>query len=358
MYLALSFQKDLHVRRLQEAMRKRGKTMLLIDWADYPDQCQMHVEFSKNINLLTLRTQNHLLTPENVSAVWVRRIRHAESQNPAFDDSAQAFAATEAQGILNALPYLWSQTCPWISLPDTIYRACRKPFQAMLAQQLGFDIPITLFSNDPEQAIAFVQKQDIVALKPVATLWIENPNPGDTEITDQQLETNEEVEVDLTVMYTRKFDAAQLVPQLNQLAHCPAILQQYIPKDLELRVTVVGEQVFACAIYSQEHDAIREDWRRQRVDQLRYEPYTLPVEIEGLCKQLVKKLDLEFGCIDLILTPEGRFVFLEINPLGQWLWIEEKTGLPIADGIADLLIEKASGHNLSTVPYSSVEVFR
>lgn len=322
-------------------MKKRGETLVQVDWADYPDQCKIHVEYSREGNILTLQTPDHILSPDNVSAVWVRRIRHADSNNPAFDNTAQSFATTEAQGVLNALPYLWHPTCPWVTLPDTIYRACRKPYQAMLAQSLGFEIPNTIFSNDPERAAAFVAKQGSVALKPVATLWIENPTEKDQEITDAQLEKNEAVDVDLNVLYTRKFPSAELIPKLGGLRHCPAILQQYIPKDLELRVTVVGEQVFACAIYSQEHAAIQEDWRRQRIDQLRYEPYTLPAETQQMCLKMAKALDLEFGCIDLILTPEGQFVFLEINPLGQWLWIEEKTGMPIAEGIVDLLMHKA-----------------
>jgi glutathione synthase/RimK-type ligase-like ATP-grasp enzyme len=343
-FLAMSFEKDLHVQRLIEVMAHRGRELVALDWCDFPDKHKVHVEYSCWGNVLTIQTPEQTFSPDNVAAVWVRRVRHAESQNPDFDDAAQAFATTEAQGVLNALPYLWHPQSPWVSLPDVLYRASRKPYQAMLAQQLGFELPNTIFSNDPEQASAFVGRHHEVALKPVASLWIEN-QPGSVsaapEISAEQLEQNEVVPVDLTVLYTRKFQAEQLLPQLGGLSHCPAILQQYIPKELELRVTVVGERVFACAIYSQEHAAIQEDWRRQRVDGLRYEPFNLPPAVERLCIELTRKLEIEFGCLDLILTPDGRFVFLEINPLGQWLWIEQKTGLPIAEGIVDLLLEKA-----------------
>ncbi|MBY0405349.1 MAG: hypothetical protein K2X66_15725 [Cyanobacteria bacterium] len=350
-FLALSFQQDLHVRYVEECLKRRGESLILVDWRNFPDTCQIHIEYSKTGNLLTLETEGHSLSPETLSAVWVRRIRHAESQNLQFDESAQAFATTEAQGMLSALPDLWHKQCPWVSLPDLIYRGCRKPYQAMVAQSLGFVIPETLFSNNPERASAFVRRLQTVALKPVASLWIENPSAQENNITEAQLQKNEVVDVDLTVLYTRKFEAEQLLPQLDGLAHCPAILQQYIPKDLELRVTVVGERVFACAIYSQEHSAIQEDWRRQRVDGFRFEAFTLPPETEGLCIRLVKALGLDFGCLDLILTPEGEFVFLEINPLGQWLWIEEKSGLPIADALIDMLLEKAGRPISASMPF-------
>ena len=63
----------------------------------------------------------------------------------------------------------------------------------------------------------------------------------------------------------------------------------------------------------------------------------MPDEIKKACVDLTKYYGLEFGAIDLVLTPEGNYVFLEINPNGQWAWIEVLTRLPISDAIANLL---------------------
>ena len=118
----------------------------------------------------------------------------------------------------------------------------------------------------------------------------------------------------------------------------PLVIQEYVPKSLEVRATVVGSQVFAAAIHSQQSQRARHDWRHYDFDKTPHEAHTLPEGVSSLCIQLVQSLSLNFGAIDLVLTPDGRYVFLEINPSGQWLWIEELTDLPIGDAIADCLL--------------------
>jgi glutathione synthase/RimK-type ligase-like ATP-grasp enzyme len=78
-----------------------------------------------------------------------------------------------------------------------------------------------------------------------------------------------------------------------------------------------------------------------------HEPYTLPEEIESKCFELVRQLGLNFGCIDMILTPDNHYVFLDINPTAaQWLWVEQLTGLSISEAMADLLITRDGLVNL------------
>jgi glutathione synthase/RimK-type ligase-like ATP-grasp enzyme len=102
---------------------------------------------------------------------------------------------------------------------------------------------------------------------------------------------------------------------------------------------VIGKRVFAVAIDSQSQKEARHDWRRSEVQQLPHSPFTLPVDIESKCVDLVEALGLAFGAIDLVLTPEGEFVFLEINPNGQWAWIQQVCPtMPLREALADLLI--------------------
>jgi len=124
---------------------------------------------------------------------------------------------------------------------------------------------------------------------------------------------------------------------INDISATPVILQEYVHKSLELRVTVIGPRVFTAALFSQQTREGRVDWRRSVQDDLRHERYDLPEDISERCRRLVKGLGLKFGAIDLILTPEGHFVFLEINPNGQWTWIESRTGMPMVDALIDLL---------------------
>ena len=126
---------------------------------------------------------------------------------------------------------------------------------------------------------------------------------------------------------------------LDSVRFAPIMAQPTVDKQVELRVTVVGGEVFSAAIDSQETHHTRIDFRRYDEAHTRITPYALPPAERDLCVALTHALGLRYSTIDLILTPEGRTVFLEINPNGQYLWIEHAAGLPISRAIATLLAE-------------------
>ena len=129
------------------------------------------------------------------------------------------------------------------------------------------------------------------------------------------------------------------IARYQAIRYAPVIFQEAVAKKIELRVTVVGGKVMAAAIHSQQDSRRAGDWRHYpELDTARhYSVWQLPAEIEQRCLDVTAALGLCYGAIDLILTPEGEYVFLEINPHGQWEFIETATGLPISDAIADLL---------------------
>jgi len=120
---------------------------------------------------------------------------------------------------------------------------------------------------------------------------------------------------------------------------CPLIVQVYVEKAVELRVTVVGSDVFAAEIHSQATQRTKIDWRRYDEGNTPHFEHTLPDKVSKLCLAMTHSLGLVYSAIDLILTPDGRYIFLELNPNGQYQWIEHLTGLPITDRIARLLID-------------------
>jgi len=117
----------------------------------------------------------------------------------------------------------------------------------------------------------------------------------------------------------------------------PSIFQEYIEKDYELRITVVGERVFSAKVESQHNEKTKIDWRKEK---LKFTEYKLPDAISKKCVLLLKTLDLNFGAIDLIKTKSGEYIFLEINPNGQWAWIEFDTKLEISEAIISFLTQK------------------
>jgi glutathione synthase/RimK-type ligase-like ATP-grasp enzyme len=117
----------------------------------------------------------------------------------------------------------------------------------------------------------------------------------------------------------------------------PVIAQQWIDKAYDLRVTVVGDKIFAVKIDSQISPETEIDWRAGHSIIPPHSPYVLPQTIFKSCLSLTKHLNLSFGAIDLVRDKQGNYWFLEINPNGQWAWLETQTGLPISDCIAALL---------------------
>lgn len=141
------------------------------------------------------------------------------------------------------------------------------------------------------------------------------------------------------VIYTNKITPKYL-EQIELIKMSPAIFQEIIPKSCELRITVVGDKIFPVKIYSQEDEFTALDWRKKpslNDFNVKMEPVGLPSSVEKSIYSLMNKLSLQFGCIDMIVTPNGDYVFLEINPNGQWYFVQLKTGVEIAKSIADLL---------------------
>jgi len=130
--------------------------------------------------------------------------------------------------------------------------------------------------------------------------------------------------------------------RIENVRSCPAMFQEYIAKRHELRVTVVGPDIFAAEIDSQADDSTRVDFRRFALSKRipKHRPATLRRTLSERILRVMRRLDLEFGCFDIIIKPDGEEVFLEVNPSGQWHWVQRYTGLPIDDALAGMLARR------------------
>jgi glutathione synthase/RimK-type ligase-like ATP-grasp enzyme len=113
------------------------------------------------------------------------------------------------------------------------------------------------------------------------------------------------------------------------------LFQEWIPKEYDVRLTVAGNRFFAVAIHASS-DRAHVDWRSD-YGALKYESIETPEGVRYSAKVLLERFGLQFGAFDFVVTPDGEWVFLELNPNGQWSWIEDHTGLPITIAVADLL---------------------
>ncbi len=252
--------------------------------------------------------------------MWFRRPTSPLASNKVEDRNIRQYIEQESNVMLsNLIHAIPGQR--WISNPINMEQAAYKPYNIRVAQEIGFEIPETIISNSPEGVEKFMHNLNLeyVALKPVETPWIKS--------TDNSF-----------LFFTKKIHKNRISEWRKQIQVCPVILQEYIEKSVELRITVIDNQVFPCAIHSQRSELTKEDWRKYDIDNTPHETFQLPEDIKQKCVALLKNLGIRFGCIDMILTPENRYVFLEINPAGQWLWIEELTGLSISKTLTHALV--------------------
>lgn len=282
---------------------------------------------------------------QDVSAFWYWRPATTQA-NEEFDPEIRHYIERESKIFISNL-WLMTDHALWFPNPESNRIANNKPYQLMLAQKIGFTIPETVAGNNADDARRLLGRHKKIAIKSLFVGYVTKPLTAPQQVLFQlskwfaPAQSHEKVPEQLenaVVVYTKQWASEELLAELDRFNCCPVILQEYIPKKVELRITIVGEKVFTCSIDSQSGDRrTREDWRTSDTP-LTHEVYRLPTDIEQKCLQLCKKLGLNYGCIDMIVTPEDEYVFLEINPLGQWLWVELETGLPISEAIADLLI--------------------
>lgn len=229
-----------------------------------------------------------------------------------MDAGIYDFCLQETRSAL--LGSLMNLSAHWMSHPAAVWQAEYKPHQLSVAKSIGLSIPRTLVTNDPAAIRAAFEQFHSMVVKPVRSGYLIQ------EGRDFSIFTSRVLEEHLTEVASAHLS--------------PAIYQELIPKKFDLRVTVVGQRLFTAAIDSQTDPEAEIDWRQTKNPNLPHYPGSLPEHVSASLIELMASLRLAFGAIDMIQTPDGEFVFLEVNPSGQWLWIDEKLSFGISDAIA------------------------
>lgn len=292
----------------------RGASVMRVDTADFPLSLQVSAQFDGTWHG-ELRSTDRAVELGDIRSVYVRRptmFKFPESMT----DAGQRFAGREARRGIGGL--LLSLPCSWVNHPSRAADAEYKPFQLQAAAACGLSVPRTVITNAPEHAAehsAFLGPAAVY--KALASATVADGNRvafiPTTEVATSDL-------ADLRVALT---------------AHQ---FQQRVPKVRDVRATVVGGQVFAANIFSPDADMI--DWRTNYAA-LSYEPVDLPDEVEAALLTLLDRLGLAFAAADFVVTADGQHHFVDLNPSGQWGWIQEATGLPIAAALAAYLTGEA-----------------
>lgn len=266
-----------------------------------------------------LEIEGQLLRIADVSAAYFRRPEPPKPAAQVQGPGDRAYCAGEWSAVLKTI--IGKMSSRWFNDPTAIVQAEDKPRQLSEALRLGMRVPQTLITNDPRQVRAFSAGGRGCIVKPLRTALVEDGGAG-------------------KVAFTTRLGSAGLTASDATLRAAPIILQHEVIKRYDVRVTVVRNRVFATAIHSQDHEETETDWRRGVRPDLTHAVECLPQTVIDQCLALTESLGLGYGAIDLVRDREGDYWFLEINPNGQWAWIEERTGQPIAAAIVDALEER------------------
>ncbi|MFD1811638.1 MvdC/MvdD family ATP grasp protein [Rhodococcus gannanensis] len=323
--LVLTQPGDTHADAVTRRLVASGARVTTVDPAEFPSAATLSLRLSSTGAIRrTLQRGDECVDLDRIDSVWFRRPQDPRAHDEITDPAVREYVEQECEAFAGAL---WDDLDA-LAVPGTrsdIRLAGRKQIQLRLAGRLGFELPPTLITTDPDAFLDFWDEHEgRVVTKPLQRSWLIR---GDES-------------------FARMAEPASTVDiaAAESMRLCPLIVQAYVPKRVELRVTVVGTRVFAAEIHSQDSNHTRLDWRCYDPSTTRYGVHTLPDDVARRCVLLVAELGLRYGAIDLILTPDGRYVYLEVNPSGQWLWIEDATGLPVTAAIADLLRSGADRH--------------
>jgi glutathione synthase/RimK-type ligase-like ATP-grasp enzyme len=303
--LVLSELSDPHARAVMETLVAQGDAAELLDLSEFPTRLALSMAFEVGARQFALkRDGGGRLDLATVGAVWWRRPQSFKLPASMTDAVHRRFAMSEAatafQGLYQSLDAFW------VNDPVRDWAAQHKPWQLTVAQEVKLEIPVTLMTSDRDEARDFWRRHEgKVIFKqfralPDACRETRRLRPEDAE----------------------HVDAVRLAP---------VIFQRQVEAVADIRVTAIGSDFYAAST-----DVRNAEYPvdvRMNLD-ARYEAHKLPSFVEDALRDLMRRVELEYGAIDLRLTPEGRYVFLEINPAGQFLWIERATGQKIAAALA------------------------
>ena len=273
--------------------------------------------------------ESKTFSSSKVSAVWNRYSTAPDADDCVPEDRlfvTQQWDAFDQNAF--AVPHEMANAL-WLNQPLFAARAENKLFQLKAAHKVGLSFPETFFSNDAEDVRDLIGRWGKVVLKTfIGHVW-ESRSTGETHrisvaLLDQSTEIDE-----------------------RSVAICPSIYQRYIEKEFDIRVAVLGDQIFSAKIQRKAGPTYM-DWRPHILDEdVLVEEFTLPEAIVNQIHHFMREMGLSIGFIDLVMDLHGNLQFLEVNQQGQFLFVEEKLPqMPLLQAMTSLLLTGRSDYSV------------
>jgi glutathione synthase/RimK-type ligase-like ATP-grasp enzyme len=316
--LIITNDHDEHATAVIRELNKRAVPVFRFHPEDVPHACSVSIEIRDGRIDGELRNAYHRVALNDICAAWFRRARNlfadVRTLTPAVtSEKLEDYVTAQCRATVAAL-FEALDTPLWVGNPQNLRRAEVKALQYAFAHRAGLATPATLICNDPERAERFVQGLGSAkcAIKPLLAHGMSN---------------EQGFRLPLTTILPEDYP-------LESVALAPNIFQPYIEKAYELRCVVMGDRIFCARMNSQTDEVTRMDWRAGNPE---HEIFALPEHVQTAIRRLMTSFDINFASMDMIVTPSGEFVFLDLNPNGQWLWLQTELGLPLVESMADLL---------------------
>ncbi|ABA21242.1 conserved hypothetical protein [Trichormus variabilis ATCC 29413] len=301
----------------------RGEKAFRFDTDRYPTEVKLDI-YCGDTERVIITDGEQKLDLSEVSSVWYRRMRYGQkipdSMDKQYRDASIQECRVTVRGMIASLPgFHFDQMA-------NVDRANNKQLQLKVAKEVGLLTPRTLTSNNPEAVKKFAQDCPQGIITKMLSSFAIYDDQGRENVVFTTPITNDDLE------------------NMEGLCFCPMTFQENIPKALELRTTIVGHHVFTAAVDSQSLQGSTYDWRKEGKNLAKnWQPYNLPEDIEKKLLKLMANFGLKYGAIDIIVTPDGRHVFLEVNPVGEFFWMEiYPPYYPISQAIAEILLTHKS----------------
>lgn len=273
---------------------------------------------------LQIQIDGSTLDLNEVRGFWSRRIASEIPSEYALDDATRVWLEQEHKfaltGIVSVLYETTKESSKWINAPLSDLKAELKLLQLFKAANYSsaWSVPKSVVSNSSQMINMYIQQS------------LKNQNFITKPIYKGFYRKLDQYELFYTSDITQILTDNNYVPELDKNYN---YIQEYINKKYEVRATIIGSKVFSVAIYSQESKIANIDWRHYDINNTPHKIIDLPDIIHQACINYVRDLGLIFGAIDFIVDHNDQFHFLEINSKGQWLWLEDLTGVQITDAI-------------------------
>jgi glutathione synthase/RimK-type ligase-like ATP-grasp enzyme len=317
--LIVTMADDSHADMIVEELGRRQVPVARFHTEDFPARSSISL-FPVGNGLEwdgIIATQGREIRLSEVRSAWYRRPEEmgvAESVPPGLVD----YSIANARDVLHAAYALIEHR--WLASPHRLRLAELKPIQVMAAARVGLRIPQTMFSNDYRRVTAF--RRDLAG--------------RDISCAVKSLTTTKVMTHDKKIWfpYTTIWSGEDSPDMADSIGLTCAIYQEYMPRSLDIRIVVLGDQTFgACVDPSSDPDSVYDVRKGDLTRQ--WKPYDVPPEVAAALVTVTQALGLRFCSADFILTPDGELVFLELNPNGQWLWLDLYAGLPLVEKFAD-----------------------